>query len=292
MRRPIPAPDPAPPRLVDDALPSVRYLPGASPHPGHAAPLPIQEAFVAGIDRYNQRYYWEAHELWETAWRAVRADAALASLLQGLIQLAAAIITHHLGRPASAARLLERAIGRLYMATRDGVEAPCGVLVGEAAADVAELLGGGAWPGPLVLVSRPRLRAPVRVVGAVLIDQGKLLAARRAPHLARGGLWEIPGGKVEAGEGDGEALERELAEELGVEVVAGEVVGEVVFSYPDVQIRLVAVRATVVRGGLRLVDHDEVRWVGPEALDDLEWAPADRPLLPAIRALLIASAGR
>lgn len=291
MRRPIPAPDPAPARLVNDELPPVRYLPGASPHPGHAAPLPIQDAYVAGIDRYNQRYYWEAHELWETAWRAVRADEALCSLLQGLIQLAAAVITHHVGRPASGARLLERAKQHLAIATRDGVDCPCGADVAAAVDEVAAFLAGGAWPGPLRLVSRPRLRAPVRVVGAVLIEQRKLLAARRAPRLARGGLWEIPGGKVEAGEGDGEALERELAEELGVEVVAGEAVGEVVFSYPDVQIRLVAVRATLKRGELRLVDHDEVRWVEAEALDGLAWAPADRPLLPAIRALLIPSAG-
>lgn len=292
MRRPIPAPDPAPARLVNDDLPAVRYLPGASAHPGHAAPLPIQEAFVAGIDRYNQRYYWEAHELWETAWRAVRADDALASLLQGLIQLAAAVVTHHLGRSASGARLLDRARLRFGVATRDGVDAPGGVDVAAAADEVEVFLTGGAWPGPLRLVSRPRLRAPVRVVGAVLVDQGKLLVARRAPHLARGGLWEIPGGKVEPGEGDGEALERELAEELGVEVVAGEAVGEVVFSYPDVQIRLVAVRATLMRGDLRLVDHDEVRWVGPELLERLDWAPADRPLLPTVRALLMAAPGR
>ena len=274
---------------MDDALPDVRYLPGASPHPGHAAPLAVAESFLAGIDRYNQRYYWEAHELWETAWHAVRADEALASLLQGLIQLAAAVITHHLGRPESAARLLGRAQVRFGVATRDGVVAPCGVDVAHAVDAVAAFLSGGPWPGPLILMSRPRLRAPVRVVGAVLVEGGRLLVARRGAHLSRGGLWEIPGGKVEAGETDGAALERELAEELGVDVVAHEAIGEVVFSYPDVQIRLVAVRASLVGGDLRLVDHDEVRWVGADGLDVLDWAPADRPLLAPIRALLTAA---
>ena len=88
---------------------------------------------------------------------------------------------------------------------------------------------------------------------------------------------------MESGEADGAALERELWEELGVRVQAGEGLGESVHVYVHGTVRLVALRCALVAGEPRALEHAAVRWVTAEALDALAWAPADVPLLPAVR---------
>lgn len=124
----------------------------------------------------------------------------------------------------------------------------------------------------------------IRVVAAAIVQRDRVLVARRRPELARGDLWELPGGKVEAGEDDREALAREIAEELQLSVTVGECLGEAVHDYGDVAIRLVAYACEHVAGEPALTDHAEVRWLDAPALDGLDWAPADVPLLPPLRA--------
>jgi 8-oxo-dGTP diphosphatase len=126
----------------------------------------------------------------------------------------------------------------------------------------------------------------LRVVAAVLVHLGLVLVARRAPQQKRGGLWELPGGKVEPQETDAVALARELREELGVGVIVHEKLGQATHAYPDVTICLVAYRCELVQGTPHPHEHAEVRWVAASELDGLEWAPADVPLLEAVRALL------
>jgi 8-oxo-dGTP diphosphatase len=131
----------------------------------------------------------------------------------------------------------------------------------------------------------------VQVVGAALVDGDRVLVAQRSggPY---DGCWEFPGGKVEPGEEELPALVREIGEELGGTVVPGGFLGEVVLD-------------GVVAGGLpgastlrvwwaRLQpgsevtahEHRELRWLAAGELESLDWIPADRPLLPAVRALL------
>jgi 8-oxo-dGTP diphosphatase len=122
------------------------------------------------------------------------------------------------------------------------------------------------------------------VVGAALIDAGRVLAARRRAPAALAGRWELPGGKVEAGETETAALIRECHEELAVDIVVGERVG------PDLPIDDARVfRAYVgriVAGTLVAHEHDELRWLGPDGLDAIDWLPADLPLLPFLRVAL------
>lgn len=129
----------------------------------------------------------------------------------------------------------------------------------------------------------------VAVVGAAVLRTGadgvrRVLASRRTdpPHLA--GYWELPGGKVDPGESDVEALVRELDEELRVEVEVGGRLGE------DLAIGETAVLrgyvCELVRGEPALVDHDAHRWLAAGELDDVDWIPVDRPLVDALRALL------
>jgi 8-oxo-dGTP diphosphatase len=134
---------------------------------------------------------------------------------------------------------------------------------------------------------------PATVVAAAIVRDGRLLAARRTePARLRGG-WELPGGKVEPGESDHEALRREIREELGVDVELGAQVGGDWPLGPH-QMR---VWLAVLPGGVEPVpadQHDAVRWVDLDDLDAVAWLPGDREPAQAAAALLAGgpSAGR
>jgi 8-oxo-dGTP diphosphatase len=127
------------------------------------------------------------------------------------------------------------------------------------------------------------------VVGAAVIADGRLLAAQRAEPPDMRGRWELPGGSVEPGESEPEALARELREELALAVVVGERIG------PDIEVRgrrgtdlvLRFYRCTPADGAVaHALEHLAVCWVGPDELDALDWLSSDRRLLPELRALL------
>ncbi len=122
---------------------------------------------------------------------------------------------------------------------------------------------------------------PQVVVGAAIVRDGRLLAARRSapPELAGG--WELPGGKVEPDESEPEALARECREELGVEVAPGaRVPGEWVLR-PGLVLRVYL--AELVAGEpAPLEDHDELRWLDAGELLDVDWLPADLPAVLAV----------
>jgi 8-oxo-dGTP diphosphatase len=118
------------------------------------------------------------------------------------------------------------------------------------------------------------------VVAGALISEFMLLVAQRArpPELA--GLWELPGGKVAAGESDAAALARELREELGVDVVVGSRIGADVALNATTTLR--AYRVTQTGGALHANDHRALRWITLDELDGLSWVPADREWLPEL----------
>ena len=112
---------------------------------------------------------------------------------------------------------------------------------------------------------------------------GKYLLCRRPMHKARGGRWEFPGGKLEAGESPQEALTRELREELGMEILAGETVARVDYAYPELTVRLFLVRAKILEGEPRLLEQTELLWASPAEALELDLCPADRVLAQALR---------
>ena len=131
--------------------------------------------------------------------------------------------------------------------------------------------------------------ALVGVVGAALLRElpggGRgVLASRRTEPPSLAGLWEFPGGKVEAGESDEQALLRELREELRVEAQVGERLGDDLPIGTTAVLRVYLCR--LLSGEPQLVDHDEHRWLAADELLDVPWIPVDLPLLEQLRALL------
>lgn len=125
---------------------------------------------------------------------------------------------------------------------------------------------------------------PVVVVGAALVDHGRVLAARRCYPVELAGGWEFPGGKVEAGEDPAAALEREIGEELGCSVrVTDWLDGEVEIGPRHV---LRVARCVLVAGEPVPLEHDAVRWLAADQLDSVAWLPADVPFLAALRVQL------
>ena len=129
-------------------------------------------------------------------------------------------------------------------------------------------------------------RTPRTVVGAVIIDGGRVLAARRIKPPELAGQWEFPGGKVEPGETPEEALRREVAEELGLSITVGEELkperGVWTIS-PRYVLRLFV--ATISAGAEPAVgkDHDQFRWLAEPELDGMAWLDADRRALETVR---------
>ncbi|MGW5442952.1 (deoxy)nucleoside triphosphate pyrophosphohydrolase [Streptomyces asiaticus] len=129
------------------------------------------------------------------------------------------------------------------------------------------------------------------VVGGAVFDRGRLLAARRSAPPELAGRWELPGGKTEPGETPRAALVRELREELGVEVEPLEPLpGE----WPLKPGYVLRVWTAALRSGepRPLQDHDELRWLPPDRVDEVDWLDEDRPAVAeAVRRLRAGDAG-
>lgn len=117
----------------------------------------------------------------------------------------------------------------------------------------------------------------VSVVGAAIVRDGRVLAARRTAPAATAGRWELPGGKVEPGETPEAALVREIAEELGCTVaVTGWLPGEVAIGERHV---LTVAVVELVAGEPQPQEHDAVRWLAAGELGSVDWLEPDRPFL-------------
>lgn len=107
----------------------------------------------------------------------------------------------------------------------------------------------------------------VLVVAGAIIAGSRMLLAQRDYPADVAGLWELPGGKVEHGETPAQALARELCEELDVEIFAGAQLADVVRPKPG--LTLVALRAEIVSGTPRALEHRAIEWADPDRLSEL-----------------------
>ncbi len=127
------------------------------------------------------------------------------------------------------------------------------------------------------------------VVAAALLDgEGRILLQQRAPGRQMAGLWEFPGGKVEAGELPEAALARELREELGIGIVEADLVPACFASAPvgDRHMTLLLYLCRRWRDEPAPLDASALTWLRPAEMRPVEMPPADAPLIPMLDALL------
>ena len=121
----------------------------------------------------------------------------------------------------------------------------------------------------------------VRVVAAIIIDDGKVFASQRGYGEFKDG-WEFPGGKIDAGETPEEALIREIKEELDTEIVVKELLDTVEYDYPKFHLSMDCFICKIKAGELVLKEHEASKWLTKETLDSVEWLPADQGLIEKI----------
>ena len=120
-------------------------------------------------------------------------------------------------------------------------------------------------------------------VGVILDTNGRILLTRRADDAHQGGLWEFPGGKVEAGEDIEVALARELREELGIEPLRSSPLIEVRHDYGDKRVFLDVHVVWEYTGEARGLEDQTMAWVAVDALDDYDFPAANEPIVEAVR---------
>ncbi|WP_247232344.1 (deoxy)nucleoside triphosphate pyrophosphohydrolase [Telluribacter sp. SYSU D00476] len=119
----------------------------------------------------------------------------------------------------------------------------------------------------------------VKVPCAVIEHEGKVLAAQRSATLSLPLKWEFPGGKLEEDETEEEALNREILEELNVEVEIGVRLPLSIRDDGWREIQLVPFVCQLLTFDIQLIDHEEIRWLTPDQMYDLDWAEADYAII-------------
>lgn len=127
------------------------------------------------------------------------------------------------------------------------------------------------------------MKKQITVVGAVLLEDGKVLATRRNDDRILGTLWEFPGGKVEAGETPQEALKRELEEEFDDEIVVGAKVATSSHEYDFGVVNLTGYYAKFITHNFDLIAHSKVEWLSQDQLKTLKWAEADQKIAQTVQ---------
>lgn len=125
----------------------------------------------------------------------------------------------------------------------------------------------------------------IRVVAAIIIDEGKIFATQRGYGEFKGG-WEFPGGKIEPNETPEAAIVREIKEELDTEVQVIELLDTVEYDYPKFHLSMDCFICQVRSGDLVLKEHEAAVWLTKDTLYSVDWLPADRVLIEKIEEVI------
>ena len=125
----------------------------------------------------------------------------------------------------------------------------------------------------------------IRVVAAIIIDNGKVFATQRGYGEFKDG-WEFPGGKIDTGETPEEALVREIKEELDTEVEVQELLDTVEYDYPKFHLSMDCFICKIKSGELVLNEHEAATWLTKDTLCSMNWLAADQGLIPQIEKIL------
>lgn len=124
----------------------------------------------------------------------------------------------------------------------------------------------------------------IKVAAAVIVSEGKILAAKRKNERLGGGFWEFPGGKLEPGETPKQACQREVAEELGDQCEVLERIDvSRHFETPYGELEIDFFWTKLKTYNLKLVAASEYRWLTPEQLESVTWLKPSEPVLEVIK---------
>lgn len=124
------------------------------------------------------------------------------------------------------------------------------------------------------------MKKTVKVVGAIIENENKeILCALRSKDMSLGKFWEFPGGKIEQGESIGEAIVREIREELGCTIEFIDVFYDNNHEYENVIVNLITVTCKLIAGIPEANEHAKLLWLPKDYLESLTWAPADIPTI-------------
>ncbi len=125
----------------------------------------------------------------------------------------------------------------------------------------------------------------IEVVAAIIIRDGKVFATQRGYGDFKG-WWEFPGGKIEKGECQQEALKREIKEELEAEISVDQLIDSIEWDYPTFHLTMYCYICTLNSESIHLNEHEAAIWLSRENLSSLKWLPADELLIEKITELL------
>ncbi len=128
----------------------------------------------------------------------------------------------------------------------------------------------------------PEQKKTVRVAAAIIERGGRFLATQRGYGPAKDG-WEFPGGKLEPGETAEQALKREIREELDTEIAVGEKIVQAEHDEPGFHLSMACFLCRVISGKLELKEHEAARWLAIDEIDTVDWLPADRIAVEALK---------
>ena len=123
----------------------------------------------------------------------------------------------------------------------------------------------------------------VEVVAGLIWRGNRFMICQRPKDKARALLWEFVGGKIEPNESGEDALIRECKEELDIIVKPLDVFCDVVHTYPDIVVHLTLYNAEILSGEPKLVEHNDLRWITPDEIDNFDFCPADVEILERIK---------
>ena len=123
----------------------------------------------------------------------------------------------------------------------------------------------------------------VEVVAGLIWNGNRFMICQRPKDKARALLWEFVGGKIEPNESGEGALIRECKEELDIVVKPLDVFCDVVHTYPDIVVHLTLYNAEILSGEPKLLEHNDLKWITADEIDNYEFCPADVEILERIK---------